>query len=172
VKGRLRADVVAGAVLPGALPRAAVVALACTAFALVPLPAAVIAVAFAVVAAVVPASLGAWAAALAIGLGQLAHPADPSDWRSYAALAVVHLLHVIGGMAMVVDPWGRMQVRALRRPLLRWLWIQLPAQAVLAAVLLVPHAPFAGAGGAFAIAAAVCLCAAAVVIVRLASPRR
>jgi len=169
---KLHATVDAGTVLPGMLPRAAIVVVSCAAFALVPLPAAVFAVMLALVAALVPASLAAWGAALVIGLGQLAHPADAGDVRSYAALAVVHLLHVLAALAMVVDVRGGLQLRALRRPLLRWLWIQLPAQALLAAVLSVQRLAVPIDGGLFAIVAAACVCAAAVVIVLLAAPRR
>ncbi|KHK96884.1 hypothetical protein LK09_13625 [Microbacterium mangrovi] len=171
MNGPLRARVAAGPLVPGVLPALLVVAVSCAAFALIPLVPALIAVALAVVGAVIPSSLAAWGAALMIGFGQLAHPPAVDDWRSYAALAVVHLIHVLGGLAMVVDPRGTMQARVLRRPLLRWLWIQLPAQAVLAAVLLLPRVPV-NDGGGFAVAAALCLCAAAVVVVRLASPRR
>lgn len=171
MSGRLRARISAGPVMPGIVPSVLVVLVSCLAFALIPLVPALIAVALAVVAAVVPSSMAAWGAAILIGFGQLAHPAALGDWRSYAALAVVHLLHVLGALAIVVDPRGLMQVRVLRRPLLRWLWIQLPAQALLAAVLALPRVRV-NDGGGFAVAAAVCLCVAAVAVVRLAAARR
>lgn len=169
---RLRAQVRAGTLVPALVPRVAVVAVSCLAFALVPLPAALVAVALSVAAALVPTSLGAWGAALVIGAGQLAHPASVGDWRIYAALAVVHLLHVLGGFAMFVDPRGMMQLRTLRRPLQRWLWIQLPAQALLVVVLAVPRPALESDGGVLAVVAGVCLCAVAAIVVRLATPRR
>ncbi|HKT56903.1 MAG TPA: hypothetical protein VJR25_09030, partial [Microbacterium sp.] len=122
--------------------------------------------------ALVPTSLGAWGAALVTGVGQLAHPAVAGDWRVHVALAVVHLLHVLGGFAMFLDTRGAMQLRTLRRALLRWLWIQLPAQALLTVVLAVPRLPLTGDGGVLAVVAGVCLCAVAVIVVRLATPRR
>ncbi|MHA7986474.1 hypothetical protein ACX9R5_11755 [Rathayibacter sp. CAU 1779] len=102
---------------------------------LVPEPFAVVSAALALLGAVLPASLAAWGTALVIGLAQLARPADAADWHPYAVLAVVHLLHVLGAVTLVVEPFGRMQVRALARPLTRWIVIQVPAQAVLAATL-------------------------------------
>ncbi|GAA4342435.1 hypothetical protein [Microbacterium rhizosphaerae] len=167
---------VAGSV-SGVVPRAAVVVVAAAAFAFMDPPYAVIAVALAVVGAFAPGSLGTWGCALVIGLAPLARPADAADWRPYATLAIVHLLQVLGGLTMVV-PWrSRMQVRVLRRPLVRWVLIQVPAQALLAAVLFasaslrgvrVFDAPTAAL---FAIVAAACVGLIAVVLT-LSSPRR
>jgi hypothetical protein len=163
--------------VPGVVPRAAAVALALSAFAFMAPPYAVIAVALAVIGAFVPGSLGTWGCALMIGLAHLSHSADVGDWRPYATLAVVHLLHVVGGLAMVV-PWrARIQARALRRPLVRWAVIQVPAQLVLVGVLLAStslrreHLFDAPTAAVFAVVAAVCLAVIAVLLVR-SSPRR
>jgi hypothetical protein len=155
----------------------AVVVLAASAFAFMDPPYAVIAVALAVVGAFAPGSLATWGCALVIGLAQLARPADATDWRPYATLAVVHLLQVLGALTMVV-PWrSRMQVRVLRRPLVRWTVIQVPAQGVLTGVLFASaalrgvHVFDAPTGALFAVAAAACVGLIAVVLT-LSSPRR
>jgi hypothetical protein len=163
--------------VPGVVPRVAAVAVALSAFAFMAPPYAVIAVALAVIGAFVPGSLGTWGCALMIGLAHLSHSAEVGDWRPYATLAVVHLLHVLGGLAMVV-PWrARMQARVLRRPLVRWVVIQVPAQLVLVGVLLAStslrrvHLFDAPTAAVFAVVAAVCLGAIATLLVR-SSPRR
>jgi hypothetical protein len=163
--------------VPGVVPRVAAVALALSAFAFMAPPYAVIAVALAVIGAFVPGSLGTWGCALMIGLAHLSHSADVADWRPYATLAVVHLLHVVGGLAMVV-PWrARIQARALRAPLARWAAIQVPAQVVLVGVLFAStslrkeHLFDAPTAAVFAVVAAVCLAVIAVLLVR-SSPRR
>ncbi|MDL9981570.1 hypothetical protein [Microbacterium candidum] len=163
--------------MPGWVPRAASVVLALSAFALMAPPYAIIAVALAVVGALVPGWLGTWGCAMVIGFAQLSRPEDAADWRPYVTLAVVHLLHVLGALSIVV-PWRSvLEARALRRPLLRWLAIQVPAQAALAAVLLasgvfrrerILDAPTAAL---FGIVATVFLAGIAVLLVR-SSPRR
>jgi hypothetical protein len=173
----LRSRFVVAGSASGVVPRAAAVLVAASAFAFMDPPYAVIAMALAVVGAFAPGSLGTWGCALVIGLAQLAHPADAADWRPYATLAVVHLLHVLGGLTMVV-PWrSRMQVRVLRRPLVRWIVIQVPAQALLAGVL-VASASLRGVrvfdaptAALFAVVAAACVGLIAVVLT-LSSPRR
>jgi len=75
-------------------------------------------------------------------------------------------------------PWrARMQARVLRRPLVRWVVIQVPAQLVLVGVLLAStslrrvHLFDAPTAAVFAVVAAVCLGAIATLLVR-SSPRR
>jgi hypothetical protein len=163
--------------VPGLVPRVVAVVVSASAFAFMDAPYALIAVALAVVGAFAPGSLGTWGCALVIGLAQLARPADGADWRPYATLAVVHLLQVLGGLAMVVPGRSRMQLRVFRRPLLRWVVIQVPAQVVLAGVLAASaslrgvrifDAPMAAL---FAVVAAACLGVIAVALA-LSSPRR
>jgi hypothetical protein len=170
---RVRVTVDGGRCVPGILPRVAVVILSLAAFALLPTPYSYVAIALAVIGALLPPTLATWGCLLVIGLGQLARPADAGDWHLYAALAVVHLLHVVGALSMVIDPRGMLQLRALRRPLARWAMIQVPAQAVLAMALLVREFAVAGSVllGAFAIVGAVSA-AAAIVLLMVLSPRR
>jgi hypothetical protein len=133
----LRTVVHAGWCVPGVAPRilVAVVGVAASLL-LVPSAFAPVAAGLAVVAAIAPRTLAAWGTIAIIGLAQLAHPVGASDWRPYATVAVLHLLHVLAALSLVVEPRGRLQARAFRRPLRRWLLVQLPAQAVLAAALL------------------------------------
>jgi len=133
---RLHTRVDAGAIVPGFLPRAAVAIIGAGAgFLLAPAPFSFIAAALAVAGALFPVMLGAWGCALVLALAQLGRAPDALDWRAYAALATVHLLPVLGALATVVEPSGALQLAALWRPLRRWLAIQVPAQVVLAVVL-------------------------------------
>ena len=167
---RQHAHVDAGFCVTGLAPRIAIVVVGATgSLLLIPAPFSFIAVVFALLGAVLPTSLGTWIAAALIGFAQLARTPDASDWRPYAALAGVHLLHVIGSLTLVVDPFGRMQLRVFARPLRRWILIQLPAQAALAIVLLIEasHGIHPGVlSGLFAIVAAVALGVIAVLIIR------
>lgn len=153
--------------------RVALVAAACVAFAVAPLPYALIAVALALVGAVLPASLLGWAAAFVIAMAQLAHPAAVADPRGYIALIAVHLLHVLAGLILVLPARGRLQVRALAVPARRWLIIEVVAQPVLALALWARagHVGGAIAGGAVAVAAALCALAMVIALARLARRR-
>jgi hypothetical protein len=110
------------------------------AFAIAPPVYAAIAVALALLGALLPASCGTWFAAGVIALAQLAHPAIAADPRPYLMVAVVHLLHVLGGLAIALPAAGTLQRSALILPARRWLVIQVVAQPVLAAALLVQQA--------------------------------
>ncbi|MGA0565926.1 hypothetical protein ACO2Q7_01180 [Rathayibacter sp. KR2-224] len=166
---RLHATVSAGVCIPGFAPRLAVALIGCSAaLTLVPGPFGYVGVALAILGALFPGTLGAWGCALVIVLAQLARSPSVTDWHPYLMLAVAHLLHVLGALAIVVEPGGVLQLRALRRPLLRWAAIQLPAQCVLAAALLVagsgaPHLPLPGI---FAAIAALCVAALVVLVIR------
>ncbi|NNC10521.1 hypothetical protein HII28_01285 [Planctomonas sp. JC2975] len=159
-----------GAWMPSITPRLLVALVGGAAsFLLVPEPFTVISAGLALLGTVLPASLAAWGAALVIGLAQLARPADAADWHPYAVLAVVHLLHVLGAMTLVVEPVGRMQVRALGRPLRRWIVIQVPTQAVLAATLVLSSSGglrSAVLPGVFAVLAVLAVGVAAFLVVR------
>lgn len=159
--------------IPAVSVRVAVVVVACAAFALVPVPYALLAVGLAVLGAVLPASLGAWGVILTVGLAQLTHPAALADWRVYATLAVVHALHVLGGWSLAV-PWrGRMHVDVMRRPARRWLTIQVPAQGVLAGLLSLQNLPVHDVvpAGAVVVTASICVVV-IVVLLRVLGARR
>ncbi|WP_243063005.1 hypothetical protein [Humibacter sp. RRB41] len=167
---RLHARISAGVLIPGVSPRLAGALIGCAAaLTMMPEPFSYIAMALALVGALFPSTLATWGCALALALTQLARTPDAGDWRPYVTLAVVHLLHVIGALALVVEPGGSLQVRALLRPLRRWLVLQLPAQAVLALVL-----AFSGTNaprglptaGVFAVIAAACVAAIVVLTLR------
>lgn len=165
-----RAVIHAGLCVPAMAPRVLSLVIGGTAAVLlVPEPFAVIGVALAVLGAVIPASLGVWGTAAVIALAQLAHAPDAADWHPYAALACVHLLHVVGAIAFVVEPTGTMQVRVFARPLLRWVTIQVPAQVVLAAALALSSSGMARSSwlpGVFALVAAAAVAVFVVVLLR------
>jgi hypothetical protein len=165
-----RAVVRAGLRIPAVLPRLLAVLIGgVAAIVMVPEPFAAIAAGLAVLAAVIPGSLASWGTALIVALTQLARAPDAADWHPYATLAIVHLLHVLGAIAIVVEPVGSMQLRIFARPLLRWAIIQVPAQAVLAVVLMLssegslrsPWLP-----GVFAVVAAAAVAAVVVLLLR------
>ncbi|GAB3796798.1 hypothetical protein GCM10028798_07250 [Humibacter antri] len=166
---RLHAKISVGAPLPGFAPRLAIALVGgVAALLLVPAPFGYLGLAFAILGALFPATLAAWGCALVIALTQLARTPEPGDWHPYATLAVIHLLHVIGSLSIVVEPGGVLQGRVLRGPLLGWLALQVPAQGVLVAVLLLASAqpiplPLPGV---FAAVGAVCIGALVVLIIR------
>jgi hypothetical protein len=107
-----------------------------------------------------PRHLLAWALILFLAAGQLAHHPDLS-WRFLVLLAGLHLLHVLGMLALEL-PWRSwVQPVVFVAPLRRFLAIQVPSQllAVLALLLLAPshdgHKPLTLAG--FAVIGAVAL---------------
>ncbi|GAB3387634.1 hypothetical protein GCM10027568_07560 [Humibacter soli] len=169
---RLHARVSAGPVIPGLSPRIAIALIGCgAALTVMPTPFSYLAVALALLGALFPATLAAWGCALVLGLAALARTPDPTDWRFYVTLAVVHLLHVLGALALVVEPGGSLQMRALARPLRRWLVVQVPAQAVLALVLVIAgssavHGLPPQTLGIFAVIAAACVAAIMVLTLR------
>lgn len=165
-----RAIVRAGIRVPAVLPRLLTALVGGTAaMLLVPEPFASIAAGLAVLAAVVPGSVAIWGTAAIIGLAQLARAPDALDWRPYAALASVHLLHVLGAIAIVVEPTGSMQLRVFSRPLLRWAVVQVPAQAALSIALALSSAGTlrsAWVPGVFAVAAVAAVAAVIVLLLR------
>lgn len=167
---RLHARISAGSVVPGFAPRLAVALLGTTAsIVLVPAPFGYLGAGLAIVGALFPATLGAWGCALVVALAQLARHTDAADWHPYAVLGIVHLLLVLAALSIVVEPAGVLQVRALARPMVRWVLVQVPAQCVLIVTLMLgPARPVLPLPGAFAAAGAIC----AVVIVVLVIRRR
>ena len=156
---RLHARVHAGIVVPGpALRLATAVIGSAAALTMMPEPFSYVAIVLALLGALFPATLATWGCALALALTQLARAPEITDWRPYLTLAVVHLLHVIGALALVVEPGGSFQARILVRPFRRWLLLQVPAQALLAVTLALSAAhPVHDlpAAGIFAVVAAV-----------------
>jgi hypothetical protein len=166
---RLHARISAGAYVPGFTPRLAAALLgSAAALTLVPAPFGYTGAAFAILGGIFPGALGTWACALVIALAQLARVPSAADWHPYATLATVHLLHVIGSLSIVVAPGGVLQLRALRPPMLGWLAIQAPAQAVLAVALLVTSSgvPALPLPGLFAAFAAACVALLVVLVIR------
>jgi hypothetical protein len=114
-----------------------------------------------VAAAWSPRLLLAWVLILYLAAGRLAHHASLS-WQFLVVLAGVHLLHVLGMLALEL-PWRSwVQPQLFVAPLRRFLVIQVPTQllAILALLLLAPspdgHRPLTIAGfgvvGALALA--------------------
>ncbi|TNM64227.1 hypothetical protein FHN55_14710 [Streptomyces sp. NP160] len=121
------AGVLAWVAFPGAWSLAAVVALLVTVW---PRPVAVVALVL-VVAGV-----------------QALRPLAPVQPGFFAALAGVHLLHVLTALARVL-PWrARLQLRVLARPLGRFAVVQAGAQAVAGALLVLLPGPGGGLAGA------------------------
>lgn len=113
------------------------------------------------IAVVRPRTLAAWALLLVLAASQLLRDPSPLDVRFFVLLAGMHLLHLLAAQTLAL-PWrGWVQVAAFRRPLLRFLVIQIPVQVVafLALLLLAPRpdgsaavvVPVAGIVGAAAL---------------------
>ncbi|TQM02867.1 hypothetical protein [Pseudonocardia kunmingensis] len=119
-------------------------------------------------AVAVPRWATAWVLLLLLAGTQLRELPSAQDGRFYLLLAGLHLVHVLAAQALAL-PWrGRVQLAVLRRPLLRFVAVQVPVQATAfaALALLAPGpdgaAPFvlpvAGvAGGAALVAVTVVL---------------
>jgi hypothetical protein len=91
-------------------------------------------------AVVFPQRFAAWALILLLGASRLPHESSPLKWQFFVLLAGLHLLHLLAAQAFDF-PWrGWVQLAVFRRPLLRFLSIQIPVQA-LAVVALVALAP-------------------------------
>lgn len=89
----------------------------------------------ALVAAWRPRHLLAWVLIVFLAVGQLEHRADLT-WRLPVLLAGVHLLHILGSLTLLL-PWSAwLEPAVLRRPLLRFAVIQVPAQIFAAAAML------------------------------------
>jgi hypothetical protein len=124
-----------------------------------------------VAAALSPRHLLAWVLILYLAAGRLSHHASLS-WQFLVVLAGVHLLHVLGMLALEL-PWRSwVQPKLFVAPLRRFLVIQIPTQllAVLALLFLAPspdgHRPLTIAG--FAVVGALALAGVALL---LAGPR-
>jgi hypothetical protein len=150
-----------GARVPGVVPR---IALGLVGLALVPLdvPAGffwVLGAVLAIVAALRPSVLTAWALILLVGLAWFWQDGRALDWRFFALLAGVHVLHALAALCVVLPVRGRVQLAVFRRPLVRLVVIQLPVQAAGAILAIVGGArgalPFAAIVGGAALLALV-----------------
>lgn len=121
----------------------------------------VVGIVLSVAATCSPRHLLAWVLILYLAAGRLAHHASLS-WRFLVVLAGVHLLHVLGMLALEL-PWRSwVAPKLFLAPLRRFLAIQVPTQlvAILALLLLAPsrdgHRPLTiaefGVVGALALA--------------------
>jgi len=87
------------------------------------------------VAVAVPRWITAWVLVVLLGATQVLQDPSPRDGHFFLLLAGLHLLHVLGALALAL-PWrGRVQLAVLRRPLLRFVAVQVPVQVVAAAAL-------------------------------------
>lgn len=113
--------------------------------------------------AVLPGPLTSGAVVLVLAWDQLLQPLVPVRPGFFLLLAGAHLLHVLTGLAAAVPRRGWLQLAALRRPVVRFVGVQLPVQAAAVVVLaLVPGrtgglaglwSPAGGAVGAVALVA-------------------
>jgi hypothetical protein len=116
-----------------------------------------------VVAVALPRFLAAWGLVLLLGASQAFRAPGAWDWHFFALLAALHLLHVIAAQTLVLPVRGWIQLAVFRRPLLRWVLIQLPVQlvALVAFLLLAPDRisalPAIGIAGAAALVVAAAL---------------
>jgi hypothetical protein len=91
-------------------------------------------------AVIYPQRLAAWVLILFLGASRLPHHSSPLQWQFFVLLAGLHLLHLLAAQTLEF-PWrGSVQLAVFRRPLLRFLAIQIPVQA-LAVVALAVLAP-------------------------------
>ena len=96
---------------------------------------------FSLLAAWAPEYLLAWVLVVFLALGELSRPAALS-WQLLVLLAGVHMLHALATLALGL-PWSSwIQPSVFKRPLLRFLAIQIPVQllAVVTLLLLAPNA--------------------------------
>jgi hypothetical protein len=124
---------------------------------------------FSLLAAWTPEYLLSWMVIVFLAVGELARPAGLT-WQLLVLIAGVHLLHLLGMLALALPRRSYLQPRAFERPLLRFVAIQIPVQAlaVVALLLLAPNAqgqrPLTVA--AFQIVGAVALAALALLLLR------
>ncbi|WP_431806300.1 hypothetical protein [Microbacterium paraoxydans] len=159
--GRRRSFFV-GAWVPGAAPRALVVALVLVGvLTLHPTPFwRGVAVVAALVGSVLPRSLGAWAGAACLPFGLLL--SEPAPERTALAVLLVHAIHVLGSLSLTVPAVSRLTLASLWPTARRFLVVQLVAQPLSLGVwLLAPTGVERGAAW-LAPAAAVVLLAAVV----------
>ncbi len=91
-----------------------------------------VAVVAALIGAVLPRTLATWIAAACLPFGMLF--AEPSPVRTAIAVAVVHLVHVIGSLSLTVPLRSWVSPRALLPSLRRYAAIQVLAQSVVLGV--------------------------------------
>jgi len=87
-----------------------------------------IAIAVAVAAVFVPASLAAWAAAACLPFGLLV--TEPSATRTALAVLLVHAIHVVASLTLVIPARSRVSLLVLGPSALRFAVVQLIAQPV------------------------------------------
>lgn len=145
-----------GAAVPGWVLRllAVVVAAAAMWMLQLPWPLWIACVLGMLIGAVRPATFLLWAGLAGVPLSLLL--AEPHAGRTAVALLAVHLVHVLASLAQTILAAATVQLRALRPTVARLIGVQLIAQAVAAAAMLLP------APGAHGIAWAAVLGAAAV----------
>jgi hypothetical protein len=90
---------------------------------------------FSLLSAWAPEYLLSWVVVVFLALGELSRPAGLS-WQLLVLIAGVHLLHLLGMLALTL-PWRSwLQPRLFERPLRRFIAIQIPAQLLAVATLL------------------------------------
>ncbi|MGF6824485.1 hypothetical protein M2317_003414 [Microbacterium sp. ZKA21] len=112
------------------------------------------------VGAVLPQTGGAWFALIVVPFALITQPVDPG--RACLAVLIVHLGHVLATMSLTMPARSRIALRALRPTAVRFVGVQVIAQALAIVAVLLPSA--AGAGvpwlapvGAVAVVAAAAL---------------
>lgn len=122
---------------------------------------------FSLLSAWAPEYMLSWAMIVFLALGELARPAGLT-WQLLVLIAGVHLLHLLGMLALAL-PWrSLLQPRIFERAAVRFVAIQIPVQVlgVVALLLLGPdaHGQRPLTVGAFTIAGAVALAALALLL--------
>lgn len=124
---------------------------------------------FSLLSAWAPEYLLSWMLIVFLALGELSRPAGLT-WQLLVLIAGVHLLHLLGMLALAL-PWRSwLQPRVFERPLLRFIAIEIPVQllAVAALLLFAPnadgHRPLTV--GAFSVVGAVALAGLALLLLR------
>lgn len=130
--------------------------------------------ALAAAAVLSPGWLTAWALILLLAAVRLAQPSSGLDAGLLALIAGLHAVHVLAALSMVLPVRGWLQLRALRRPALRYLVIQAVVQgfAVIVLLLLDPGGTAALTLPIAVLAGAAALLGTVVVLGRLARVER
>lgn len=97
----------------------------------------VVAIALGAAAGAFPRLYTAWALIILLSLSQLSRDPSATDWRPYALLAGLHLIHVLASLALVVPVRGMIDARVFLRVLRRFAIVQVPCQALLVLLLVV-----------------------------------
>lgn len=127
----------------------------------------VLGILLALVAAWRPRHLLAWVLIVFLAVGELEHRATLT-WRLPVLLAGLQLLHILGSLTLLL-PWSAwLDPGVLRRPLLRFVAIQVPVQVFAASVVLLlapnSHGHWPLTIPAFAVVGALALVALAVLL--------